>query len=66
MDLILGRFADGEIATLSEDELSQLERLLEIPEPDLYAALTSDKLCPDESAGPVFERIKTVRAVGQA
>ncbi len=66
MDLILGRFADGEIATLSEDELSQLERLLEIPEPDLYAALTFGQPCPDEFASPLFERIKTVRAVGQA
>ena len=66
MDLILGRFADAEIATLSEDELSQLERLLEIPEPDLYAALTSGRPCPDETANPLFERIKAFRAVDHA
>ncbi len=63
MDLILGRFADAEIATLGDDELSQLERLLDIPEPDLYAALTSGAPAPDEFASPLFERIKAFRAV---
>ena len=38
MDLILGRFADAEIGNLSDDELTQLETLLEVPDPDLYAA----------------------------
>ena len=42
MDLILGRFADAEIATLSDAELTQLERLIDVPDPDLYAALTGD------------------------
>ena len=46
MDLILGRFADAEIATLSDDELSTLERLIEVPDPDLYAALTGDAPLP--------------------
>ena len=63
MDLILGRFADAEIATLSDDELSTLERLIEVPDPDLYAALTGEKPLPAEYAGPLFDRIKAVRAV---
>ncbi len=46
MDLILGRFADAEIANLGEDELAQLERLIEVPDPDLYAAVTGDKTLP--------------------
>src|SRR6202035_4800362 len=40
MDLILGRFADAEIANLSEQELMQFEHLMDVPDPDLYAALT--------------------------
>ena len=40
MDLILGRFADAEIATLTDAELTDLELLIEVPDPDLYAALT--------------------------
>ena len=40
MDLILGRFADAEIADLTDDELAELELLIDVPDPDLYAALT--------------------------
>jgi antitoxin CptB len=63
MDLILGRFADAEIANLSDDELSELERLIEIPDPDLYAALTGDRPLAPDDAGVLFERIKSFRAV---
>src|SRR6185295_4291950 len=33
MDLILGRFADAEIAMLSDAELAELEQLIEEPDP---------------------------------
>lgn len=58
MDLILGRFADAEIGKLSDDELTQLETLLEVNDPDLYAAITGDKLLPADVAGALFARIK--------
>jgi len=35
MDLILGRFADAEIATLPDEEGAELERLIKVPDPDL-------------------------------
>ena len=63
MDLILGRFADAEIAALSDDELGTLERLIEVPDPDLYAALTGDAVLPAEHATALFDRIKAFRAV---
>jgi antitoxin CptB len=63
MDLLLGRFADAEIATLADAELAELERLLEIPDPDLYAAVAGDKPLPAQFASALFERIKAVRAV---
>ena len=63
MDLILGRFADAEIATLSDDDLGTLERLIELPDPDLYAALTGDTPLPQEHASALFDRIKAFRAV---
>jgi antitoxin CptB len=65
MDLILGRFADAEIATLSADELGTLERLIEVPDPDLYAALTSDAPLPPELASALFDRIKAFRTVDE-
>jgi len=58
MDLILGRFADAEIGKLSDDELDQLERLIEVPDPDLYAAITGDKVLSSEVTGALFARIK--------
>jgi antitoxin CptB len=61
MDLILGRFADAEIATLSEDELAQLEHLIEMPDPDLYAALTGNVALAPEYMSRLFDRIKSFR-----
>ncbi len=63
MDLILGRFADAEVATLADTELDELECLLEIPDPDLYAAITGDRPLPGELSTALFERIKATRAV---
>jgi len=63
MDLILGRFADAEIADLSDGDMTELERLIDVPDPDLYAALTGDKPLDPEYASPLFDRIKAFRAV---
>src|SRR5271167_4402524 len=61
MDLILGRFADAEIADLTDDELAQFEHLLEVPDPDLYAALTGNKPLAPEYESRLFDRIKSFR-----
>lgn len=61
MDLILGRFADAEIADLPDQDIDALERLIEVPDPDLYAALTGDKALPAEYATALFARIKAFR-----
>ena len=62
MDLILGRFADAEIADLTGDELDQLEQLIEVPDPDLYAALSGDALPAPEFRTGLFDRIKSFPA----
>jgi antitoxin CptB len=62
MDLILGRFADATIGDLSDVELEQLERLIEVPDPDLYAALSSEALLAIEYRTPLFDRVKSFRA----
>jgi antitoxin CptB len=61
MDLILGRFADAAIADLTDQELGQLEHLIEVPDPDLYAALTGDRALGSEYATALFDRIKAFR-----
>lgn len=62
MDLIVGRFADAHLAVLSDDELTQLEHLIELPDPDLYAALTGARAIPPDYAGSMFERMRGFRA----
>jgi antitoxin CptB len=62
MDLILGRFADAAIAELTDAELEQLEQLIEVPDPDLYAALSSDVLLAPEFRTRLFDRIKSFPA----
>ena len=65
MDLILGRFADAEIGGLADSELAQLERLIELPDPDLYAALTGDAVLAPEYRSELFDRIKSLQGVGK-
>jgi antitoxin CptB len=61
MDLILGRFADAEITDLTDDELADLEILIDVPDPDLYAGLTGAIPPAAEHAGALFDRIKAFR-----
>ena len=37
MDLIMGRFADAVIGELADTDIGDLERLAEVPDPELYA-----------------------------
>lgn len=42
MDLIMGRFADASIASLTDAELATFERLVDVPDHDLYAWIAGD------------------------
>ena len=58
MDMILGGFADAHISDLSDADVADMERLIELPDPDLYAALVGGTpLAPDYANG-IFVRIK--------
>lgn len=61
MDLILGRFADAEIGGLADLELTQLERLIDLNDPDLYSAFAGETELAPEYQTPLFDRIKTFR-----
>ncbi len=64
MDIILGRFADENIASLSDDEIVDLERLIELPDPDLYAAFSGGQPLADEYANGIFVRIRAFSVPG--
>ena len=40
MDLVLGRFADAHLADLSDELLTQLEALMQAPDPEIYKWLS--------------------------
>ena len=61
MDLVLGRFVDEEIGSLTDAELYDLERLIEVPDPDLYAALSDGAPLASEYRTALFYRIKSFR-----
>jgi antitoxin CptB len=58
MDLLLGRFADAEIAKLSESELDDYERLLEAPERDVFSWLTGEAATPCLYDTPLLRKIR--------
>ena len=64
VDLILGRFADGNIEELTESELSEFESLMDVPDGELLAWLTSEADVPASHDGPLFRRLRDFRARG--
>lgn len=58
MDLIMGRFADAEIGTLSDADLDAFEALSEVPDHDLFTWITGEAETPSNYDSPVFRRLK--------
>src|SRR3954447_18148846 len=58
MDLIMGRFADAEIGAMSDADLADFERLIELPDRDLYLWITGQAETPSNYATPVLARLK--------
>lgn len=57
-DLIMGRFADAEIGTLSESELDEFERLIEVLDRDLLSWITGEAEVPENYDSAVFRQLK--------
>ncbi|NBJ12092.1 FAD assembly factor SdhE [Microvirga arsenatis] len=58
MDLIMGRFADAEIGELSEEDLIDFERLIEVTDRDLLGWITGEIETPSNYDTPLFRRLK--------
>jgi antitoxin CptB len=58
MDLIMGRFADACIAELTDVDLNEYERLMEVPDPDLYAWISGERPIPGNYDTGVFRRLR--------
>jgi antitoxin CptB len=59
MDLLLGRFADAALASMSAAELNEFERLIEVPDPELFSWIMGEADAPSDYDTPVFRQLKT-------
>src|SRR5215469_6812678 len=57
MDLIVGRFADARIDKFDTGELAAFERLIEVPNAELYAWIVGDEAVPAHHDTPVLRQL---------
>jgi antitoxin CptB len=58
MDLIIGPFADAWIERMSADELDAFERLIALPDPDLFALIVAPQAVPEASHNALLGRLR--------
>jgi len=61
MDLILGQYADEYIAQMSDLDLDEYERLMEVLDRDLLKWVTGEEATPEEYDTPLFRDIVAFR-----
>ena len=57
MDFVLGCFADAAVADMGEAEIAELEALMEVPDPDLFAWIAGSMAVPANYDTPMFRRL---------
>ncbi len=61
MDLLMGSFADEHLPSLSDDDLSEFERLLATPDWEVYAWLIGQKSVPANFESALLTRMMEFR-----
>jgi antitoxin CptB len=57
MDLVLGRFVDASLAALPDAEITDLEALMEVPDPELYLWIAGNADVPENYDTAIFRKI---------
>jgi antitoxin CptB len=58
MDLVLGRFADAQLASLADRELDELERWLDVPDQQIFAWVNGMEPVPANYETALFRRLR--------
>ena len=66
MDFVLGRFADAELNRLSDRELDELERWLEIPDQQIFAWVNGSEAAPADMNTALFRKLCAFHGVERA
>jgi antitoxin CptB len=64
LDLIMGRFADAHIAGLGDGELAEFERLLEVPDQQMFAWVTGADAVPADQDSAMLRRLREFHGKG--
>lgn len=65
MDLIMGKFADAEILTLSEDDMVAFEKLIDAQDQDIFSWISDTAPVDPEYDTPLFARMKAFHFEGR-
>ena len=57
-DLVLTRFLDGRGTAIDEDEILMLDRLLDLPDTDLWNLLSGRTQPSEESVMPLLQQLR--------
>lgn len=66
MDLLIGSFADATLESLDTAGLDEFERLLKVPDWEVYAWLIGQEPVPAQYAGPVLDQLIAFRYAAQS
>ena len=66
IDLVLGRFADANLTSLSDDDLDELERWLDVPDQQMFAWVNGMESVPPAYDTVLFHRLRTFHGRGMA
>jgi antitoxin CptB len=58
MDILMGKFADSQLAALSDADLDAFEALMDAPDPDIFKWLTDAVPVPPEYDTALFHKLK--------
>jgi antitoxin CptB len=61
MDLVLGRFADAQIAALNDAELEEVESWLDVPDQQMFAYVNGTQATPPALDTALFKRLRDFR-----
>jgi antitoxin CptB len=65
LDLMFGRFADAQLATLSEAEIGEFERWLEVPDPQMFNYVNGAETPPAALDSALFKRLLAFHRSGR-
>ncbi len=66
MDLVLGHFADAHLTSLSDGDLGELERWLDVPDQQIFAWVNGMEPVPPNYDTGLFQQLRDFHSKGPA